>query len=248
MAAPTAVKISVAGTLNRTHFTAHGRLAVNPTVGTKAGRITFTPLPRGLAASPNGAGTLADSLSVPIGRCFVGAKPVRPQNFVEPLRILGREFWSDRLTEIEGCGTISQSERAWVDHGTLVSDQLLVGDFELPEIATKSFSSEVLEIAAPDTMRSTGECTFATTDGKEIRVRFSHFYRALHSDRTLFRENDRRKYLLCFDSWSEVRRNVITYRTKSLIGDLDSPPAGRGGRPHRKSPGKNPGSETSGPS
>ena len=175
----------------------------------------------------------------------MGAKPVRPQDFVEPLRILGREFWSDRLTEIDGYGVISQSERAWIDHGTLVSDQLLVGDFELPEIKTKSFSSETLEIAAPDTIRSTGDCTFATTEEEEVHVRFSHFYRALHPDRTLFRENNRRKYLLCFDSWSEVRQNAIHYQTKSLIGNLDPAPAGRGGPPHRKSPGQLSGPETS---
>lgn len=236
----------MAGMLNRTPFTARGRLIVDPTVGTKVGLITFTPLPPGLAASLNGGGTLSDSLAVPISRCFVGAKPVRPQDFVEPLRILGREFWSDRLTEIDGYGKISQSERAWVDHGTLVSDQLLVGDFVLPEsIKTKSFSSETLEIAAPDTIRSLGECTFATTEEEEIHVRFSHFYRALHPDRTLFRQNNRRKYLLCFDSWSEVRGKSIHYQTKSLIGNLDSTPAGRGRRRDRKPPGKRPGPETS---
>ena len=46
MASPTTIKISVTGTLNRTHFTASGRLAVDPTVGTKVGHITFKPLPR----------------------------------------------------------------------------------------------------------------------------------------------------------------------------------------------------------
>jgi len=222
MPTPTKVEISVAGTLNGTEFTAKGRLRVDPAVGVKQGSITFTPLPRGLAASPNGGGSIADSICVPVSRCFVGAKPVRPRNFLEPLRLLGEEFLSNRLTRIEGHGAIAQTERSRLSGGTLYSSQLLLGDFDLPEIRTKSFSTEVLEVSAPDTMMSTGECTLQTPTGRELQVQFSHVYRALAPDRGLFRAHHGGRYVLCFDSSSEVRGRVITYRTKSVIGTLES--------------------------
>ncbi len=229
MTTPTKIEISVVGTLNNTPFRAKGRLKVDPAFGTKSGTVVFDPLPPGLTHSDSGGGSIADGICVPVGRCFVGARPIPPRGFVEPLKLLGGDFVSNRLTRLGyHHGTISQTEIARVSQETLRSDQLLSGELDLPPIQSKSFSTEILEVLEPDVLVSKGGVTLVTDEGREIPVRFSHVYRTLEPNRRLFRTHHGTKYVLCYDSTSTVRGQSIRYDTQSVIGNLR--PVGQRGR------------------
>ena len=207
------VQLSIRGLLNRTLINGRGTLNVNSETGTKAGTVTYTsPPPQG---SPGG-----DTLPIGTSRCFVGAKHVGRDRFVDPLDLLGREFVSVRYTTVDQRGTASLSETARTVKGVLHSTLTVVGSVDTPALRGNGPLTERITVSKEGTLVSEGRYSLITKGRRSIRVRYTHFYRSLQPNRELFRRLDGQVYLLRAEVSTRRVGRTLVCRTISTLRRL----------------------------
>jgi hypothetical protein len=209
MAAVTKVSLNASGMVNNDPVSASGTLDVDETSGTKSGDITINQ-------SEGRATIMPDSYSVPMPRCFVGARPVDPK-VVNPLRLLGTHFVSLRVTDLGSCGRLSQSEHAALAQGKLTSHQVVLGTVEHEPVTKVSGIRETIRVAGPAHLAADGSYTLEVGNGKTYPVTYQHFYRTLTPNAALFHAHQNKVFLLKADVIPTYRGQVVSVRTISTI-------------------------------
>lgn len=211
--APAKVQLSISGLLNHTLILGHGTLTVDSTTGTKYGTVTYSsPPPQG---SPGG-----DTVPIGTSRCFIGARHVGRERFVDPLDLLGREFVSVRYTTIGRRGTASLSETARTVKDVLHSTLTVIGRVATPALQSTGPLTERIKVSKEGTLVSEGRYSLITKGGRSIRVRYTHFYRSLKPNRNLFRRSDGQVFLLRAEVTTRRVGRTLVCRTKSTLRRL----------------------------
>jgi len=212
MTTVTSVSLSLSGTINGQSVTASGTLSVDETTGTKSGNVSVNQPPGSASCGPDG-------YAVPMPRCFIGARPVKP-NVVNPLRLLGRRFDSVRVTDLGSAGWVAHTEHASLAKGTLTSRQSIFGEMRHGRVTKVTGIREVIQVAGPGHLSAEGRYTLVIGSGrtaKKIPVTYRQSYRTATPDRKLFGAHKNKKFLLK----AEVRPNhhgqVVSVRTNSTI-------------------------------
>jgi hypothetical protein len=205
----TLVSLTVSGTVNDQQVFATGMLVVDESVGTKIGNITVSE-PRGFST------VLPDCFSVPMPKCFVGAKPAS-RKVVNPLRLLGSNFVSMRVTDLGRAGRLSQTEHVSLAGHTLTSQQVVFGHVKHEPVAKVDQIREVIVASGWGHLTGIGRYTLVTESGKKIPVRYEHSYRTLVPNERLFHAHKNKKFLLKARLDSTRHGQVVSVRAKSTI-------------------------------
>ncbi len=213
MTGPTSVDLTISGVLNGRPFGARGRLRVDSCTGTKDGTITYSTPPAGVTVGP-------DSTIASTGRCFVGARPSGAARMNGPMKLLGREFVSLRVTSLGRYGNVSISERARITRGVLRSELTALGEYRIPVVRGMGPLRETIRVEGDGTLVSSGRYTLLRPHGRPIHVRYLHFYHPTNPDRRLFGRWRGRTFVLRASISVRVRGRTLVYHSGSTI----SPP------------------------
>ena len=203
------IELVVHGVLNGQPLCAHALLSVNSKTGVKSGKVEYTCRPP--------RRRVRMEMVIITGRCHIGALPDPTAPFVGPQELLGREFVSFRLSTVGRYGSLGVSERALFRGDTLYSDLNTVGELQMPPVTAIGPLRETITVVGDDTLVSEGRYSFARARGPPIRVRYTHYYRALHPNRRAFRRLQGAVFLLQVKFANKVRGSNLLYHSTSII-------------------------------
>ncbi len=209
MAGVTQVSLTVSGIVNNQAVFVSGSLDVDATAGIKSGVVNVNQADDFVTISPDG-------YAMPMPRCFVGARPI-DSGMVNPLRLLGTHFVSQRITDFGSGRQLSQGEHATLRGHTLHSTQIVFGRVPRPRVAKVARIREVLEFTSPSHLSAVGRYSLETASGGTIPVRYRQLYEAFRPNLRLFRAVRKKKFLLKAEVCPTYRGRVVKIRTKSTL-------------------------------
>jgi hypothetical protein len=210
MQAPEQVELSISGILNDRPFRAEGSVSVNNATGVKTGEFRFHPPPLWMGEGP-------DPLCKMTTRCFVGARWVGPKPSVGPLDLLGKKFYSLRVTVEGGYGSLSAAETARIVGRTLYSEIVEVGRLKRPAVKSVGPLRELITVGRDGTLVGHGSYSLLSGRRRDIPVRYLHLYRPTRPDMRRFRAYRNTAYLLRAKFEMDKLGARVRYTSQSTI-------------------------------